>query len=183
MEETALVEASQRGDRVAFGSLVDLYYKSIYRLAFHFSGNHDEADDVCQETFLRAYGNIHKLREGDRFQAWIYTIATNLLRKRAKKRKSNIGLCDDVMNQRVHSVDSGPDADPSKSMVAEENATVIQQQLQIMPQDMRLATILVLMENVPQKSVAAVLNCSEATVSRHLDRSREWLRNKLRDMV
>jgi len=54
MDEPALVRASKKGDKVAFASLVDGYYKDIYRLAFCYIGNHEEAADISQETFLKA---------------------------------------------------------------------------------------------------------------------------------
>ena len=80
MDEVSLVQASQMGNKAAFGSLIDRYYQSIYRLAYHFTGNHYDTDEVCQETFLRAFENIRKLKEGSRFKGWIFIIASNLLR-------------------------------------------------------------------------------------------------------
>jgi len=78
MDELALIKASRTGDRAAFGGLVDLYYKNIYRLAYRYMGCHAEADDICQETFLRALEKIGTLRDGRCFKAWLLKIALNL---------------------------------------------------------------------------------------------------------
>ena len=87
MDDLLLVGPSQAGDKAAFGSLIDRYYKSIYRFAFQCTGSHHDADEVCQETFLRAFEHIRKLKDGRYFKGWIFMIASNLLRKRAKQRK------------------------------------------------------------------------------------------------
>ncbi len=87
MNELSIIKACQSGDKAAFSPLIDKYYKGIYRFAYQYTGNHHNADEVCQETFLRAISSIRKLRKSSSFQNWIFTIALNLLRKRAKKNK------------------------------------------------------------------------------------------------
>ena len=62
MEDFQLVELSRTGQKNAFSSLIDKYYKNIYRFAFGHLKSSDDADDICQETFLRAYENINKIR-------------------------------------------------------------------------------------------------------------------------
>ncbi len=94
MDDLLLVGSSQKGDRLAFGSLIDRYYKGIYRFAFQYTGSHHDADEICQETFLRAIENIRKLKDGNCFKGWIFMIASNLLRKRAKdiKREKTLDM-------------------------------------------------------------------------------------------
>jgi len=179
MDELALVRASQRGDKAAFGSLIDRHYKSIYRLAYQYTGSHQDADDLCQETFLRAFDSIRKVRDAKRFRGWIFMIASNLLRKRIKDLRRVARTLDEAARELFEH----DDVEPIETLLAKEKAVIIHKQLQKMPEDMRLVTILILMEGLAQKDVAAVLNCSEASVSRRLDVARKWLRARLQKFI
>lgn len=180
MDELALVRASQRGDKTAFGSLIDQYYKNIYRLAYQYTGSHQDADDICQDTFLRAFDSIRKLRDAKRFKGWIFMIALNLLRKRIKDRRQVAARTQDGVALELTEHNS---VEPFETLSAKEKAAIIHKQLQKMPEHMRLVTILILMEGLTQKDAAGVLNCSEASVSRRLDMARKWLRPRLRKFI
>lgn len=181
MDELALVKASQRGEKAAFGSLIDSYYKKIYRLAYYYIGYHEEADDICQETFLQAFNSIRELRNRNCFKGWIFMIASNLLRKRVKeiKRKKVTENLGDGRNELADDKNIGP----LETLSSKERAMIIHRQLQKMPENIRFVTILILMEGLTQKDAAAILDCSETSVSRHLRVARKWLRAKLRDLV
>ncbi len=183
MDDLLLVGSSQEGDRIAFGFLIDRYYKSIYRFAFQYTGSHHDADEICQETFLRAIENIRKLKDGNRFKGWIFMIASNLLRKRAKQIKREKTL--DMENPGSVAIKLAEErsAQPFESLSTKEKTTIIHEQLQKMPEHMRLVTILILMKGLSQKDAAGILNCSEASVSRHLDMARKWLRARLRKFI
>ena len=183
MDDFLLVGSSQAGDRIAFGSLIDRYYKSIYRFAFHYTGRHHDADEVCQETFLRAFENIRKLKDGSRFKGWIFMIASNLLRKRAKQTKREKRL--DMENPGSVAIKLAEDksVQPFETLSKKEKTTIIYEQLQQMPKHMRLVTILILMEGLSQKDAAGMLNCSESSVSRRLDMARKWLKSRLQNFI
>jgi len=183
MDDILLVGASQAGDRIAFGSLTDRYYKSIYRFVFRYTGSHHDADEICQETFLRAFVNIRKLRDGDCFKAWIFMIATNLLRKRVKMFTHEKTLDLENQDSFVAKLAEDGNTEPFKTISAKEKAMIIHEQLQQMPERMRLVTILVLVEGLSQKDTAEILKCSESSVSRYLDMARKWLKGKLRNLI
>lgn len=183
MDELTLVEASKRGDRAAFGLLVDQYYRRIYRFVYHHTGNHHDADDLCQQTFLHAVSNISSLRDGSSFKGWIFTISVNLARKHWKKIRRN----------RVMSLERNPEAgtsvvadicnEPVAMLSAREKASIVQEKVGQMPEHMRTVTVLILMEGFAQKEAAAILRRSEATVSRHLSMARRWLHSRLQDVI
>jgi RNA polymerase sigma-70 factor (ECF subfamily) len=183
MEDILLVGASQAGDRIAFGSLTDRYYKSIYRFVFRYTGSHHDADEVCQETFLRAFENIRKLRDGDCFKSWIFMIASNLLRKRVKMLAREKTL--DLENQDSFAAKLAVDGntEPFKTLSSKEKAMIIHEQLQQMPERMRLVTILIFVEGLSQKDTAEIVKCSESSVSRYLDMARKWLNGRLRNLI
>jgi len=183
MDELAAVRTSQAGDRAAFGALIDRYYKKIYRFAYQFTGSHHDADDVCQETFLRAFDNIKKLKDCNCFKGWIFMIASNLSRKRIKDVRCERKLAARTSVGASLELSEDKDTQPFEKLSRKEKAMIIQKQLQQMPEHMRLVTISVVMEGFTQKDAAGILNCSEATVSRHLEAARNWLRARLRDLI
>lgn len=183
MDELSLVGASRAGDKSAFGSLIDRYYKDVYRLAYQYTGSHHEADDVCQETFLRAFESIGKLRDDSCFKAWVFMIASNLLRKRIKQIKRERKLAARTHGAAVAEVAEDKSPEPFETLSAKEKAIIIHKELQKMPDRVRLAAILILMEGLAQKDAAGIMNCSEASVCRQLDVAREWLRARLRDLI
>jgi RNA polymerase sigma-70 factor (ECF subfamily) len=183
MDELALVRASQRGDKAAFGSLIDQYYKNIYRIAYQYTGSHQDADDVCQDTFLRAFYSIRKLRDAKRFKGWIFMIASNLLRKRVKEIKSRMRLAVKAVDSVAVKLTECDNPEPFETLSAKEKVAIIHKQLQTMPAHMRLVTVLALMEGLTQKDTANALNCSEASVSRQLDMARKWLRARLQNVI
>jgi RNA polymerase sigma-70 factor (ECF subfamily) len=181
MEETAAVEASRAGDQVAFGFLVDQHYKNIYRYAFYCTGNHQDADDICQETFLRAFGSIRQLKNEDSFRQWLFRIAANLSRKRIKKMKTQrnfVSSSADSLNQSPEN----NEVQPFENLTKKEKAAIIQEQLQEMSQRLRMVTVLVLMEDLEQKEAAKILNRSEPSISRDLNDAKAWLQSRLRNL-
>ena len=73
-----------RGEQTAFAVLVDAYAKPIFNLAFRMTGNHQDADDLAQETFLRAYQKLNRFDSEKKFFTWLYTIALNIIRNHLK---------------------------------------------------------------------------------------------------
>ena len=87
-EDRLLVEQAQAGDREAFEQLVHRHDRDILRLAFHMLGNREEAREVFQDTFLKAYRSLGRFRSDSSFYTWIYRIATNVALDRLRKRQS-----------------------------------------------------------------------------------------------
>jgi len=82
-----LVQRARRGDRSAFGELVDRYRDMVYGLAYHLTGDFEDARDLTQEAFVRAYERLAQLREPGRFPNWLRTITTNTHRSSARRRR------------------------------------------------------------------------------------------------
>jgi RNA polymerase sigma-70 factor, ECF subfamily len=178
MDELMAINASQAGDKAAFGLLIDQHYKNIYRYAYHCTGNHQDADDICQETFLRAFDRIGQLKNGNSFREWLFKIASNLSRKRLKKMKYDknfVSLSADFQNQPQEK----NDIQPFENLTQKEKASIIQQNLQEMSERLRMVTVLVLMENLSQKEAAKILNRSEPSISRDLIEAKARLQSRL----
>ena len=87
--ETELVEAARNGDAEAFTTLVNQYDRNIYRLALNITGNPDDAEDVLQETFLKAYANLARFKGASRFYTWLVRIGVNEALMKLRKRKAD----------------------------------------------------------------------------------------------
>ena len=175
MDEVAAVAASKTGDRKAFALLVDQYYKGIYRFAYHCTGRHQDADDICQETFVRALDKIGGLRDGQRFHGWIYAIAANLVRRQV--RRSWRGR---AAGEPGETDGEGSEQTPGQQLTVEEEAARVRRELETMPETVRMAAVLAFMEGHSQKETAAIIGCSEASVCRYLETARTQLRARLR---
>ncbi len=182
MDELKAVKASQSGDKAAFGLLVDQHYKNIYRYAYHYTGNHQDADDICQETFLRAFDRIGQLKNGTSFKEWLFTIASNLSRKRIKNMKASRNF----VSQSIDTLNQPPESNeiqPFENLTKKEKAFIIREQLQEMSEHLRMVTVLVLMENMAQKEAAKILNRSEPSISRDLNEARALLQSRLQKLI
>ena len=83
MDERKLIEQAQAGDFDAFNRLIEAHKDKIFRLALKLSGNKEDAEDILQDTFLKAVDNIDKFRMEASFGTWLYTIALNTFRAKA----------------------------------------------------------------------------------------------------
>ena len=120
VEEGRIVEAVLDGDRDAFGVLVCRYQRPIYNLMYRLSGSAEDAADLTQDTFLKAYNKLESFRVGRRFFPWLYSIGLNQARDWARRRKptdlmteeemdreqalDNPGDCQDRLNEKLDSM-------------------------------------------------------------------------------
>jgi RNA polymerase sigma-70 factor (ECF subfamily) len=114
LTEQSAIEQARTGDRDAFRVLVDRHSRNVYRLAFRMTGNHGDADDVVQETFLRAFRQIRTYDGRAGFGTWLYCIAANYSRDvlRARRRRATVSdSAEDGMDlaSRIPSDDPSPD--------------------------------------------------------------------------
>ena len=90
-EEERLIRAAQKGDRPAFAALVEGYWDRLYRWLYHLAHDRHTAEDLAQETFLKAFAGLHRFRAGTNFAAWLFRIAHNNFanRRRATARAAS----------------------------------------------------------------------------------------------
>jgi len=163
-----LVRQSQAGDPAAFEALVCRYQRMIDALAYRMSGSQADAADLAQETFIRAYRQLHTFRAEAKFSSWLYRIGINTClnwRKSAARR-------DRLHREFAEQPDTGPvEPDPRTAQV--------QAALMQLPAKQRAAIILTVYEELNHAEAARVLGCSETTVSWRVFRARrqlkEWL--------
>jgi RNA polymerase sigma-70 factor (ECF subfamily) len=173
---TGLVTAARAGDRSAFDDLVKATYADMYTLAYRLTGNEEDARDVVQEAYLRAYRGIRRFRGDARFTTWMYRITANCastqIAKRARSRHDELDEDFDV-------VDTEPDHDPEQRAELGYDRDRISRALEELP--VRLRTVIVLRDiyDLPHESIAAELGITEAAAKVRLHRARRKLHERL----
>lgn len=168
------VAAVQRGDRDAFDYLVSKYVKRVASIAWNIVRNRDDADDLAQEAFVKAFTNIGRFQPGQPFGPWIYRIVTNLaldvMKHRTKFRHEEI-------------TDAEP-APGTTSLRAETNeiASRIDAALESLPENQRVVARLFLVEQFDHSEIAAMMGLTEGTVRSHLSLARGKLKQQLADL-
>lgn len=172
----ALVAAAQAGDRSAFDDLVRATYIDSYTLAYRLTGDEDDARDVVQEAYLRAYRGLKRFRGDAQFSTWMYRITANcaatFLGKRTRNRHDE--LTDELVgDERATTVE------PEASVDAAATRDRLQAALRRLPPRLRAVVVLRDVYDLPHESIAAELGITESAAKVRLHRARHKLRADL----
>jgi len=171
-----LVAAAQAGDRSAFDELVRATYAETYTLAFRLTGDEDDARDVVQEAYLRAYRGIKKFRGDAQFTTWLYRITANcastLLGKRSKHSHDDI-------DEESELVDIVPQRNPEANSDAAELRRRLVEALAGLPPRLRAVVVLRDVYDLPHEEIAEQLEISTSAAKVRLHRARKKLRTQL----
>ena len=181
-----LVERALEGDLAAFEQLVARYQNKLVGFAARMLGDHEEAEDVAQEAFVKAYRALDSFRGQAQFSTWLYRITTNLCidRVRAKKRRPQQAYSLDEPLDKED--DKGgrelPDStfEPSVSVEREELRRVVRSTMAEMPEKMRQVLIMCDMQGMPYEQIAQILDCPIGTVKSRLFHARADLARRMR---
>jgi RNA polymerase sigma-70 factor (ECF subfamily) len=173
-----LVEAARSGDAEAFGALVRRHQKRIYRLALHLLRNGTEAEDVTQETFVRAYGAIGRFDGRSEPFTWIYRIAVNLSLNAIRSRKPNRNAVapDDPRIEGLLIETRGGAANPAEASADRELALALLDGMDTLSDTLRTTLVLVTIDGLSHTDAAQVLGCPEGTVAWRVHEARRKLR-------
>ena len=172
----ALVDAAREGDRTALDDLVRVTYGGTYTLAYRLTGNEDDARDVVQDTYLRAYRGLRRFRGDAQFTTWLYRItancSANLLAKRARHRTEP--LADDEPL-----IDLRPEIDPERRLAGSDERARIAAALAQLPWRLRQVIVLRDIYDLAHGAIAKELGITEAAAKVRLHRARRRLRDLL----
>ncbi len=183
LSDEALVQKSKEGDLQAFDELVRRYEGKIYSIAFRFMGNHADAGDLAQETFIRLYQSLASFRGDSAFSTWLYRIAANACRDELRKRQRRcvVSIEDmSVVSPGSVPVAGGVDYSPEEAVQRREVQQQIQACLNELSPDHRLILILREILGMSYEEIAASLNCSLGTVKSRISRARYNLKEKIK---
>ncbi len=182
-DELMLVRAAKSGDMGAFEELVKRYDRNVFRIAQHITQNREDAEDVVQDAFLKAYGNLNQFQEQSKFYTWLVRIAVNeaLMKLRRRRPERMVSLDEDVKTDE----DSIPRevADWSPNQEQQYNQAELKQILSKtvngLPPSFRTVFVLRDVEGLSTEETAEALNLSIPAVKSRLLRARLQLRERL----
>ncbi|WHX67276.1 RNA polymerase sigma factor SigW [Peribacillus frigoritolerans] len=174
-----------KGDHNAFGEIVEIYKDKVYQICFRMLGNRQEAEDLAQEAFVRAYVNIRSFNITMKFSTWLYRIATNLCIDRLRKKKPDYYLDAEVAGTEglnMYSQIASDMAKPEEEVESLELQETIQVEIMKLPEKYRSVIVLKYIEELSLKEISEILDLPVGTVKTRIHRGREALRKQLRHL-
>jgi RNA polymerase sigma-70 factor, ECF subfamily len=172
-ELAELVVAARGGSREAFDELVRVTSRDTYTLAFRLVGNEEDARDVVQETYLRAYKGIGKFRGDAQFSTWLYRITANCANTQLSKRRRH--RHEELTDESPYA-DTNAERDPQATVVASSLRDRLNVALDDLPPKLRAVVVLRDVYDLPHEAIAAELGISETAAKVRLHRARRKLR-------
>jgi RNA polymerase sigma-70 factor (ECF subfamily) len=171
-DEAQLIRRAQNGEREALGILVRRYQRRVFGLGMRFFGNADDAEDLVQDTFVRAWRGLDRFDVSRPFLPWLLRIAANraLTEIATRKRRGGVELDENL-------VWDGPGAD--EDVARREMRVAVERALQELPDDQRMILLLRASDGLSYRDIAEALNIPIGTVMSRLSRAREAMRRKM----
>jgi RNA polymerase sigma-70 factor (ECF subfamily) len=182
-DETQLVPQSREGDTTAFNELVRRYERKIFRLAQHITQNREDAEDVLQETFLKAYEHLDQFKGDSKFYTWIVRIAVNQALMKLRRRRTDksvsmdetIDTGEDTVTREIAAWEENPEQRFSRAEIGE----IMDGAIQSLEPIYRSVFVLRDVEDLSTEETADALGLSVPAVKSRLLRARLQLREKL----
>ncbi len=180
-----LVVLAQKGEREAFEMLVERYKQKAYRIAYDFTRDREEAKDLSQDAFLRAFTNLKGFNLRSTFYTWFYRILVNLcLDYRRRKGRVSWEPFDDKAEMAINKNEiSGSISSPDQNASAKEISLKVGVALETLPPKQRTAFLLRNHQGLSIRDIAKVMQTAEGTVKVHLHRAVATLKHRLAEIV
>ena len=182
-EELVLVHAAKAGDLEAFSQLVTRYDRNIFRIAQHITHNDEDAQDVVQDAFLKAYTNLAQFQENSKFYTWLVRIAVNeaLMKLRKRRNDRTVSLDEDVETEEGSMPREVADWSPNPEQLygQSELGDILKKTIQGLSPGFRTVFVLRDVEGLSTEETAEMLDLSVPAVKSRLLRARLQLRERL----
>jgi len=186
-KDRELVRRTRRGDLAAYEELVRRYQERIYATVYHMTSNHEDANDLAQEAFIKAYRALKSFRGTSSFYTWVYRIAVNKTINFLKQRRHR-------MQMSLNDLDANAEHDPDLvALISEKtprrdvNLAELQEKLnaalQKLSEPHRLVVILHDVQGLPHEEIAQIMDCNIGTVRSRLFYARQQLQAYLSDYL
>ena len=188
--DAQLVARAVAGEQHAYVLLVIKYQRRITRLAAHMVRDDALAQDVAQETFLRAWRALHQFRGEAQFSTWLHRIAVNTAKRALMNRSRSPVLTEAALQAGREDDETSPleresisETTPESELAAREIAAAVHDALQALPEDLRQAITLREIEGLSYEDIAQTMNCPIGTVRSRIFRAREAISARIRPML
>ena len=183
--DSALVERVVAGDQRAYQFLVQRYQGRVYAVAYGIMRNPEDAREVAQEAFIKAYRNLPGFRRDSSFYTWIYRITVNLgidLRRKAYRSRETVLDETRIIPEDAHHTGPRPMPSPGKSLERKQLGGRIRTAIEMLPEDQRTTIVLREVQGLSYKEIADAMDCAEGTVMSRLFYGRKKLQELLEDL-
>jgi RNA polymerase sigma-70 factor, ECF subfamily len=174
-DDRALVDACLAGDTSSFDVLVERHRRHVYQVCYRFVGNHEDASDLAQDVFLRAYRALRTFKGQSAFSTWLYRVAVNVCLNRVSARQPAI----ESLDLREH-----PDVAaelPDGAVLRLERAATVRAAIARLPRKQRATMILRMYHELPHEQIAAILGSSVGAVKANFFHALANLKKLLRE--
>jgi len=186
-DEKALVENAREGKLDAYDELVRRYQERIYGTIYHMTSNHEDANDLVQDTFIKAFQALKTFKGGSSFYTWIYRIAVNKTINFLKQRKNRTGMS---LNDLDFNAENDPDLvalisdkNPRRDAGLTELQEKLNEAMGRLSEVHRLVVTLHDVQGVPHEEIARIMDCNIGTVRSRLFYARQQLQGYLSDYL
>jgi RNA polymerase sigma-70 factor (ECF subfamily) len=184
MNDSEIISLILQGDRQKFRMLVEKYQSMVFRTAIGFLHNKDDADDLTQDIFVRAYQSLGSFKGESAFSTWIFRIAVNASLNKVRKNKRNLvfSRLDSLFGLGREKEVTFPDFDtdnPESILIRQEHSKWVQEALDSLPVNQRTAIVLSKYDDMSQKEIAEIMSTTEGAVEALIQRAKSNLRKKL----
>ena len=186
-EEMQLVVRAKQGDMAAYDDLVRRYQERIYATIYHMTSNHEDANDLAQEAFIKAYQALKSFKGGSSFYTWVYRIAVNKTINFLKQRKNRMQIS---LNDLDFNAEHDPDLvalisdkTPRRDVGLAELQEKLNGAMQKLSHDHRLVVTLHDVQDLSHEEIATIMDCNIGTVRSRLFYARQQLQAYLSDYL
>jgi RNA polymerase sigma factor (sigma-70 family) len=185
--DVELVKAARDGDMHAYDQLVRRYQERIYATVYHMTSNHEDANDLAQDTFIKAYSALKSFKGDSSFYTWVYRIAVNKTINFLKQRKNKTSLS---LNDLDYNIENDPelvalvsDRTPRRDIALVELQAKLNEALQKLSDVHRMVVTLHDVQGLSHEEIAQIMDCNVGTVRSRLFYARQQLQAYLSDYV
>lgn len=186
MTYTEAINLAKAGEEQGYGFLYEKTYKSKYYLALQYMKNEEEAEDVLQEAYIKAFSKLDTLENPEAFQGWLGMIvantAKNMLAKKSPLLFSDLAVDDEGEEFEYQIEDDNLEVQPELSYTRQETKELVHELIDSLSEEQRLCILMFHIEGIPISEIARAMDCSENTVKSRLNYGRKNLRMKAEDL-
>jgi RNA polymerase sigma-70 factor (ECF subfamily) len=187
VDDLTLVRRAKKEDIGAYDALVRRYQERIYATVYHMTSNHEDANDLAQETFIKAYRALNSFKGDSSFYTWIYRIAVNKTINFLKQRKNRVQMSLDDMDFNAENdpylVALSSERTPRRDLNLSELQEKLNAAMQKLSEDHRMVVTLHDVQGVSHEEIGKIMDCNIGTVRSRLFYARQQLQAHLSDYL
>lgn len=182
LSDADLVKRCLRGDNCAYDTLVKRYQKQVYSLCYRMVGDADDAADVTQDCFVKAYNALGSFRQDAKFLTWMFGIANNACIDLSRRRKTRRAASLDEMEEEIGYLPSS-DPTPHSEVMRAEDERLLMDAVMHLPENYRAPLVMFHLNDMSIRDISTALGKPEGTIKSNLHTAREMLRQRLEGVV